>query len=346
MFDALYGWARERKDVTTLAKSAELGLWFGLREPLTVAVYPETTAGEATVEAASGAHPLAIKGAYDLAANLYHNLKDDVARQRCLKAAVEHTLAMREQVRGSAAAEAGWITSALLQLRHVTGMEDRERDLEIELRRLQKDSLKQMGLFEIDLKLGDTPEKVAEHFDKLSLANALKQFAMLDRSRDPDQLRATALELAKSAPLISMLSANHLDDRGRPQAKSAGAPPSGEPDESWFRRTIGQSEGMHRARMIRACIEPARAVIHARFGIAERHFMAIAGLSVFVPDTQKPIIALGFTRLFQGDPMSATHLLIPQMEPCLRHPPMSHGHDASKRRDDTRPCGRIAKSIP
>ena len=112
-------------------------MWFGLREPVTVAADLET-AGEAIAEAASGAHPLAVKGAYDLAANLYHNLKDDAGRQRCLKAAVEHTLAMREQVRSSAAAEAGWITSALLQLRHITRMEDRERDLEVELRRLQK----------------------------------------------------------------------------------------------------------------------------------------------------------------------------------------------------------------
>ena len=57
-------------------------------------------------------------------------------------------------------------------------------------------------------------------------------------------------------------------------------------------------------------------------------------MSSFIPESQKPIIALGFTRLFQGDMMSATHLVIPQLEPCLRHVLKINGHDPSKRRDD------------
>jgi hypothetical protein len=45
-------------------------------------------------------------------------------------------------------------------------------------------------------------------------------------------------------------------------------------------------------------------------------------------------MALGFARLFQGDFMSATHLLIPQLEPCLRHLLKINGNDPAKRRDD------------
>jgi hypothetical protein len=64
------------------------------------------------------------------------------------------------------------------------------------------------------------------------------------------------------------------------------------------------------------------------------HFHPIVAASVFVPDGQKPIVALGFARLFQGDLMSAVHLLIPQLEPCLRHILRMNGHDPSVRRDD------------
>src|ERR1700677_1244367 len=98
---------------------------------------------------------------------------------------------------------------------------------------------------------------------------------------------------------------------------------------------IDRSESIHRQRTVAAYIEPARLVIQARFGIMPRHFTAIIGHSPFVPELQKPIVALGFTRLFQGDFMSATHLLIPQLEPCLRHLLKISGADPSKRGDDS-----------
>lgn len=330
-FEALYAAAREQRDITTFVTAADLALSFGLRQPAPAAA--ELEAAAASIP--GGTFPLAVKRGWDLAARLYEKLNNKEARQRCLLAAVELTLAMREQVKGSAAAEASWITDALQQLRHVEGMEDREQTLEIELRRLQKASLKQMGTFEIDLQLGDTQEKIAEHFGTLSLSEGLKRFALLTHSRDPARLREEALAAAKSAPLMAMLSGVHLDAEGRTESKSAGAPHEGEPDETWFRRMIGQSERIHRARVIAGAIDPARLVIQARFGIAERHFNAIVGVSAFVPESQKPIIALGFTRLFQGDMMSATHLLIPQLEPCLRHLLKINGHDPSKRRDDS-----------
>jgi hypothetical protein len=39
---------------------------------------------------------------------------------------------------------------------------------------------------------------------------------------------------------------------------------------------------------------------------SERHFNAIVGMNELAPDTQKAIVALGLTRLFQGDMMSAS----------------------------------------
>jgi hypothetical protein len=330
-FGLLYAAAREHRDVSVFVSVAELALSFGLRKPAEAA--PELEVIAASVPADT--YPLAVKRAWDLAARLYHKLNNKEARQRCLIAAIEQTLAMREQVKGAAAAEASWITDALQQLRHLEGMEDREHALEIELRRLQKASLRQMGRFEIDLQLGDTPKKITEHFATLNLSDALKGFAFLSQSRDPAQLRKEALETAKNAPLMAMMSVVHVDDEGRTESRSAGAPHEGEPDETWFRRMIGQSERLRRARTVAGAIDPARLVIQARFGIAERHFNAIVGQSAFVPDSQKPIIALGFVRLFQGDFMSATHLLIPQLEPCLRHLLKINGHDPSKRRDDS-----------
>jgi hypothetical protein len=330
MFESIYNATRDPPDIATFTSLADLALAFGLRQPNAVAPELEAAAGAISI----GTYPMAVKRAWDLAARLYNNLGDKDARRRCLIGAVEQTLAMRNDVKGSAGAEASWVMDALQQLRHIDGMEDRERELEIELRRLQKASLKQMGSFEFDLKIGDTPQKVAEHFAALSLSDSLKQFALLDHSRDPAKLRAEALEVAKASPLMAMMPWVHVDDEGRTTSRSAGAPFDGEPDETWFRRMIGESERIRRARIVSAAIDPARVAIHARFGIAERHFNAIVGLSGFVPDEQKPILALGFVRFFQGDFMSATHLLIPQLEAALRHLLKKNGHDPGKRRDD------------
>jgi hypothetical protein len=330
IFEALYDAAREKLDVSTFVKVAEMGMSFGLRQPVEVALELEAVAAAVT----TGTYPMAIKEAWVLAAHLYYNLDDKAGRQRCLIASMEQTLAMRHQV-SSPQAAAGWVSDALQQIRHIEGMDEREQELEIELRGLQKVSLKQMGTFTIDLKVGEARETITEKFSTLNLSDALRTFALLSRSRDPVKLREEALENARKSPLMAMMSFVHVDSEGRTESKSKGAPHYGEPDETWFRRMIGQSERMYRAHIVAGAIDPARVVIQARFGIAERHFSAIVGLSAFVPDSQKPIMALGFTRFFQGDMMSATHLLMPQLEPCLRHLLRINGLDPSKRRDDS-----------
>lgn len=329
-FEVLYAAAHEQQEVWAFVTLADFAIDYGLRQPAEVAAELEAFTSVIPV----GTHPTVVKRAWDLAARLYEKLNDKPGRQRCLKAGVQQLLAMRDEVRGSPGAEAGWVMDALQQLRHVEGEEKLEYDLEIELRRLQKAQLKQFGQFGIDLKLEGIPEKVAQHFCTLSLADSFKEFALLARSREPATLRAEALKVRETAPLVSMMPVAHIDGEGRTESKSAGAPHDGEPDETWYRRMIGQSEQMRRARAIRGYINPARLMIEARFGIAERHFNAIVGMNGLVPDAQKPIMALGFTRLFQGDMMSATHLLIPQLEPCLRYLLKMNGHDPAKRRDD------------
>ena len=81
-------------------------------------------------------------------------------------------------------------------------------------------------------------------------------------------------------------------------------------------------------------IEPVRLHINDKVAIEERHFNPIVWQSAFVPKLQAPLYALGFARLFQGDFASAAHLLIPQLEPSLRHILKAHGADPTKRRDD------------
>lgn len=312
------------------ARAGEIALYYESVDPASAAADAEKLASSAP----AGTYPMAVHGLWNFAAGLHQKFRDQIGRQRALKGAVQQTLLMRNDVKGSAAAEAHWVMDALQELRHVEGMEDVESELELELRRLQKASLKEMGSFKFEIDVKDEREAVEAFFSECSLGDGLREFALLERSRDPAQLRKDALETLDKSPLASMFSAVHLDEHGRTTAKSSGASLGGEPDESWFNHTINQHENLRRVHVVAGLIHPARAMLNGRFGLGERHLAKIVHASPFIPLSQAPLVTLGFARFFQGDFMSATHLLLPQLEPCLRYVLKQAGHDPAKRRDD------------
>ena len=330
-FEALHAAARDKHDVMTIVRLSSEAMAYGIRQKEQVVLELESAASSSL----PGTYPEAIRRAWDFAGDLYHQLGDHEARQRCLKNSVDQTIAMREQVRGNPAAEAMWLTDALQQLRHVKGHEQQKRDLETEVRKLQQESTTQFSTFEIDLKIGNMPQETTDLFTGWCLSKSLKGFAMLCASRSIERLRAEAINSADNSSLLSLMSGVHYDSNGRPEAKSSGAPYEGEPDESWFRRTVGLTERRNRSRAVVGRIDPARRVIQAHFAIGERHIRPLVELSAFVPRSQQMIVILGFVRLFQLDLLSAAHLLIPQLEPCLRHILRINGHNPSKRRDDS-----------
>ena len=125
----------------------------------------------------------------------------------------------------------------------------------------------------------------------------------------------------------------HIDDEGKTVVNTAGAG-SGEPPNDWYLNMIARFESLRRAMVVANYIEPVRLRINDTVAIEERHFNPIVWQSAFVPRLQAPLYALGFARFFQGDFLSAAHLLIPQLEPSLRHILKAHGADPTKRRDD------------
>ncbi|MGE4482447.1 DUF7380 domain-containing protein [Acidocella sp.] len=328
-FNRLYDMTRSQGEIGILVHLAKLAIEFDLKDRMTVASELEASANANPLEK----FPLAVKAAFDLAAGLYHKRNPD-ARQRCLLGAVSQTLAMREQVSGPGA-ESHWVFAALQQLRHIQGQDDLKAGLESELRQLQQAAAAQMAEFSVDLGIGDAPAQVTTHFEGLDLADALWAYALLDQSRDPDRLKAEALELAKLSPLMASMPTSYIDGDGRTVITVPGLPSEGEPDPLWFTHMINRAEDLHRHRRIAARIEPARLAIQAKFAPDQTVFEVILGASSFVPEAQVEVMALGFVRLFQGDFVSAVYLLIPQLEPCLRHILKIHGANPSKRTDES-----------
>ena len=324
----LYSAAKEDHKFVVFQGTAELVLHYGLLERAIVAKDAEELATTETEH-----FTLAIKGLWDLAASLYRTLGNKEGEQRCRFASVQQTLTMRKQV-NSPGAEAYWVQCALLELRHIEGQDKLEDNLLLELRRLQRASTKQMATFSLPLDVEELREAVEKTFENLTLAEAMRQFGCLARSASVKDLRQKALDGLRDHPLPGITPMAYIDQDGKPIAHSPGADMNGEHSGDWYRSQILANEEFRRQYVIAGRIEPARLTIQSRFLIEQRHLEPIVLRSPFVPPSQAPIIVLGLARYFQGDFMSATHLLIVQLEACLRHLLKLNGHDPVRRFDD------------
>lgn len=326
---ALYRQALEEGQPVIFSRFAQLCVDYKLVEPRQAAI---------DLEALAAAHPdiypEAIRMALDYAGVLYGHNVDLEAEQRCQLGAVRQMLRMRDEC-SQAGAKASWVMDALMRLRHIKCDEAvaLENELETELRRLQRSSLREMGTFSVDIRAPAERERILGLFAPMDFSTALKSFALLASSPRMEDLKAEALKRAEQNPLSSMMGAKHVDDEGRTVINTGDAG-SGEPPEDWYVHMIGQAESFRRATIVANSIDPVRLLIAQSVAMEERHFGSIVWQSPFVPRLQAPLYALGFARFFQGDFASAAYLLVPQLEASLRHVLKAHGADPTKRRDD------------
>lgn len=329
-FDAVYEAAKVGGHFVALGKLMDFGFSQDFRTAEELA-----TDGEAVAtNARPGVYRMAIHGLLRRAARFHERANNDVAKDRCLLAAAEQTLAMRHDVQKDSGAEAHWVDQAIREMVGIPDTEDRRAALEVELRELQLKSLGNMGSFSVDLECKEDQERVTGVFGTLGLSDGLIQFAHLTSSPDPEMLRNEASQQRAYAPLSAILSAAYIDERGRTTKVVSGGDDEDDVSDDRYWRSIEMGENIRRASIVGNVIEPARAVLMARFNITEAHFLPIVSYSPFVPPSQRMTFALGFTRMFQRDYISAAHLLLAQIEGSVRKALLDKGFDASKRRDD------------
>jgi len=320
-FLRLYRCAVEHRAVTVFESAAELALYYDLVPTMEVAADLERIARDPPERF----DPLASARLMAHAAQLHLQARNDEASTRCQIERVRIILKMTDQVSG-AGAKAHWVQSALHALRGVRGHDEWRRSLRRDLRDLQEDSLSDFVMMSVPLDLGDERDEIFRSLDTLALPVALKELACLSRSLPVEQLEAEAIASLDQFPLAAMVGTKHSDEDGRTAANT----PSGDreaPDDDWMKQTINQSERFRRQIIVQGRFDPARLMLALRHNLNERQLAAIVNRSPFVRREQQGLMALGFLRLLQGDDQSAVHLLIPQLEPCLRHILRVAGHD-------------------
>ena len=323
----LYRTSQSKPEPGIFARVGELILNYRILSPQEVATDAEAVGSLAIQQ--GNPPPHAVKRAFDLAASAYSQAKNLPKARECKLKSVDQTLAMQNQV-SNASAKSSWIRTAIAELRHIQDTRQQRTDLQSQLRILQEEAQDDFGTFSVPLDLGDIPDKVIEIFGELSLPDALLQFAFVVQTPKLDEVRRNVLDRRTASPLINLFTAVHLDHQGKVIAETGGMGLSDEPNEIWVKAEISRELSFNRQYFIAGYIEPARVVLSEKYSFSEKDFLVIATNSPLIPATHAHTMAFGFAKFFQGDFISASYILVPQLEECIRHLIRSGGGDPSK----------------
>ena len=329
VLELAYRRAQADRAYVQFQRLAVVGMRHRLLDPASVARDAKALASSA----GEGDYPIALKDTWALAAEANERAGDADASRAAMLKSIDQTLAMAETM-GQQSARAHWIMMAIRELRQLGGCSERVEELRKDLRQAQDRALDEFGQMAMPLDLKEARETTEEAFGEMGLADALRAILWYLQPEPVDKIKQETIDLARKSPLGTLFAASYADSEGKTVAKNEGLGLDDEPSEDWIKaRAIDNREVLNHA-AISGHLEPARQMIAERFPLQERHFVPIVHFSPFVPPTHRHIFAMGFARLWQGDYVTAGHLLLPQLENSLRHVLLCSGRDSSKIEDD------------
>jgi len=292
------------------------------------------TAAGLAASALPGDYNMAVKECWNLAADAYSRAGDEDASREASVKAIEQTLAMAETVAQSSA-KAHWVKQALREFRGLGDARDRVAEMRRRLRELQDMALDEFAGIPVPLDgIEEVRDRTFDQFKELGLSDALRSMVGFSKPDDVEKLKAIVLQQARDFPLSNLFASSYSDSEGREVARGPSLDFDDSPSEAWYKEHGIRHMQIVRRFRVHGNIEPARRAVLERFSINEQHIMPIVQMSSFVPDGHHHIFMLGFARLWQGDYVTAGHLLLPQIENSLRHILQMAGRDSAKIEED------------
>lgn len=275
----------------------------------------------------------AVKRVWLHAARAYLKLDDNESAVRCRVGAAEQTLRMRDAV-STALAKASWTRTAIGELRIIGGLAERIETLKRELQQHEEDSLSEFSSFSLPMDLTNERRATIEEFEPLYVHEMLLRLAFTCRAPDKIALHKNCLANRDRHFFSSMSGKSYADERGKMIATTAHVPHGSPPPKEWFDHESLSEAGLHYHIATEAFIRPACITMSRCQLIDDRHFEPIVCGSEFVPPGFEAIFSQGFSKLVQGEMVSAAHLLIPQLENALRHVLNGRRSDTTKLNKD------------
>ncbi len=302
-----------RKDYSGFLHTGAIALQCSIDDPTMIATNAETFAKSNEIDHYES-HDL-----WELAAQTHRQTGNKNDRDRCLNEAAETHVAIADANDGRGMIAASSIMDAIKALQQLPDTQQRRHELKEKLIYAQSSVREEMGVISTQFDITEYVEYAQKNVSGITLAQALRRFADLVQSPDPNELHDEARRIAEQNPILSMLPSTHVDEDGNVIAKSPGSLADAEDSDLALRHLIVRNENLRRHIDVQGLIEPARQIIQSEHSIDRCDLRPIVEMTPFVPADRVDLVTTGLTRFFGGDFFSALHILVPQLEHSLRH---------------------------
>ena len=238
---------------------------------------------------------------------------------RAIAQTFEDEATLREAA-GDNLAASHFYTQAIQAHRRIPASDTYVEAVRPRLQRAERASIAQFKKIEgPSVNIAEYALKAREKVTGQELPVALLGLAYISPLADPTEMRKAVAAIAKIAPLYHLVTSARADAEGRTVGIAPGAsldPASG--DDALFAKIV-EYLAVQRNFVTQAYIIPALLQVTLEHAITLSELVGLFTNSPFIPPGHERIFAEGLHAGFQLDFMTATHLLIPQIENSLRH---------------------------
>lgn len=211
---------------------------------------------------------------------------------------------------------AHFLESAIQALRKVGGQKERIAEIHTQLLEIQEKGVGEMATFSQEWDAQEIIEVSERAVSGKTLFDALFQLCLLLSPPKVSHLREQAQQQRKDFILSQFFPKVLMNGMGRVVARQSGS--KSDSNEEALRVDMFHNAQQGRTVSVQGGIEPARNRINQEHAMRLEDFWNIAESSSFVPQGRERLFAKGLFEGMQGEFMTATHLLVPQIENALR----------------------------
>jgi hypothetical protein len=201
-------------------------------------------------------------------------------------------------------------------------VDERIQELHRKKQEAEEESLNEMGVVSSPpIDITEFVENAKKRVSRKQLWDALEAFVDLYQGVEVAKLRTLAVDRLREHPFLALCSAIAISRDGRVIAKRPGMNLGGEDDPENEAAIWSEMVRDYRVRIpvvVHATIWPALETLLIEHRVTERDLVALSARSPAVPPGRAGIVGKGLFAGFERDFVTATHLLVPQIEHMVR----------------------------
>jgi hypothetical protein len=269
-------------------------------------------------ERAEAAHKYFVARAYyEVLLRIARANRDEGAGHTALRQIAQTFVAeaRHRESQGNHMAVAHFLTQAIQAYKRAPNSDQYVEPLRIELQKAERASLANFKSVSMPpINIADEIEKARKHVSGYPINEAVRRFALMFRIADLKEVRRQAEDAGKRFIARRLAAMSHVDDQGR--IVGIERPENG--DDPSFGALMEQA-AYARNFNVQAYLVPALDQLMLEHDITLADMAELSRFSPFVPEQRELVFARGLVAAFSMDFLTATHILIPQIENSIRH---------------------------